>query len=192
MEPRRWPRGYVGTDHETIGSTFLSVLAALKTPEQVLGADEVRRMREVDPERWYPVGWLLSIMETLDGSVGKNGVLRIGRRRFELSHQKRVSYASARDVVYGIDEMYRHSNRGREIGGWAVLEFEPGHATLEKTTPHHCMMEQGILSAALSSAQCPSILTQSKCFRAGADSCVYVISSSLKDERWSGTAKAER
>jgi hypothetical protein len=134
------------------------------------------------------VGWLLSITETLDGSVGQNGVLRIGRRRFELSHQKRVSYASARDVVYGIDEMYRHANRGRQIGGWTVLEFEPGHATLEKTTPHHCMMEQGILSAALSSAQCPSILTQSQCFRAGADACIYVISSSLKDERWSGSA----
>jgi hypothetical protein len=186
LEPRRWPRGYVGTDHETIGSSFLSVLAALKAPEHALGDDEVRRLREVDPESWYPVDWLLSIMETLDGSVGHNGVLRIGRRRFELSHQKRVPYASARDVVYGIDEMYRHSNRGKDIGGWMVLEFEPGYAVLEKTTPHHCAMEQGILSAALSSAQCPSVLTQSQCFRAGADSCIYTISSSLKDERWFG------
>lgn len=188
MDPKRWPSGYVGSDHETIGSTFLSVLAALKRPEEVLGIDEVERLKAVDPESWYPIGWLLSIMETLDGSVGRRGVLRIGRRRFELSHQRRVEYRSARDVVYGIDEMYHHVNRGRDIGGWSVLEFEAGRAVLEKTTPHHCAMEEGILSAALSSAQCPSIVSQSQCFRAGADSCIYTISSSIDDARWFGAS----
>lgn len=186
-ESRRWPKGYVGTDHETIGSSFLSVLAALKEPEQALGPEEVRRLREVDPESWYPVDWLLSVIETLHLAVGQQGVLRIGRRRFELSHRLRVPYTSARDVVYGIDEMYHHANRGQAIGGWTVLAFEPGYAKLEKTTPHHCAMEQGILSAALSSAQCPSTISQSECFRAGADACIYTIESTLSDARWSGT-----
>lgn len=189
MEPKRWPRSYVGTDHETIGSTFQSILAALKQPEQVLGEDEVRRLREVDPERWYPIAWLLSLTETLDGVVGQKGLVRIGRRRFELSHQKRVAYRSARDVVYGIDEMYHHANRGRDIGGWTVLEFEPGQAVLEKTTPHHCAIEEGILSAALSSAQCPSVVSQSRCFRAGADSCLYTITSTITGARWSGSGE---
>ena len=30
-----------------------------------------------------------------------------------------------------------------------MLGFEPGKAELEKTTPHHCVMEEGIFSAAL-------------------------------------------
>jgi hypothetical protein len=187
LDPKRRPRGYVGTDHETLGTTFQSILAALKQPEQVLGDDELERLREVVPERWYPIGWLLSVTEILDGVVGARGLVRIGRRRFELSHQKRVAYRSARDVVYGIDEMYRHVNRGTDIGGWTVLEFEPGHAVLEKTTPHHCAIEEGILSAALSSAQCPSVVAQSRCFRAGADSCLYTITSTLTGARWSGS-----
>jgi hypothetical protein len=186
LESQRRPRGYVGVSHETIGSSFLSVLAALKQPEQVLGSAEFERLKAVNAESWYPIGWLLSITETLDGLVGTQGVLRIGRRRFELSHQKRVPYASARDVIYGIDEMYHHANRGEKIGGWTVLKFEPGYAELEKTTPHHCAMEQGILSAALSSVQCPSVLTQHECFRNGADSCIYAITSTCSDARWSG------
>jgi hypothetical protein len=160
---------------------------ALRAPEQVLGAEEVSRLRGVDPEKWYPIDWMLSLMEALDRAVGQKGVLRAGRRRFELAHRLRVPYTSARDVIYGIDEMYRHTNRGEQIGGWAVQKFEPGYAELEKTTPHHCAMEQGILSAALSSAQCPSVVSQKQCFREGADSCIYVISSSLSDARWSGS-----
>jgi hypothetical protein len=186
LEPRRWPKGYLGTGHETLGTTLVSVLAALKVPDQVLGADEVERLKQVSPESWYPIGWLLSIMETLDRSVGHQGLVRTGRRCFEISHRLRVSYRSAFDVVYGIDEMYRHSNRGQGIGGWTVLTFQKGYAEIEKTTPHHCAMEQGILSAALSSAQCPSIVSQSQCFRSGADSCIYTISSALQDDRWSG------
>jgi hypothetical protein len=51
-----------------------------------------------------------------------------------------VPLISARYVVYGIDDFYHFSNRGRNIGGWLVLRFEPGHAELFKTTPHHCLL----------------------------------------------------
>jgi hypothetical protein len=93
---------------------------------------------------------------------------------------------SAADVIYGIDGMYHHANRGSAIGGWKVLRFDPGYAELEKTTPHHCVMEQGILSGALAAVKCPGIVSQKQCFRQGADACLYVISSSFTDERWSG------
>jgi hypothetical protein len=43
--------------------------------------------------------------------------------------------------------MYHHANRGTGIGGWKVLRFDAGYAELEKMTPHHCVMEQGILSS---------------------------------------------
>jgi hypothetical protein len=182
----RSPKGYVGADHETIGSSLLAVVQILKVPEQVIGTAELERLRAVDPKAWYPVAWLLSLMEQLDRAVGYYGLLSMGRRRFELSHATRVAPSSARQVIHGIDEMYHYANRGKSIGGWQVLKFEPGYAELEKTTPHHCVMEQGILSAGLSAAKCPGIVTQSQCFRQGAESCIFTISSAFTDLRWSG------
>ena len=88
--------------------------------------------------------------------------------------------------------MYHHANRGTGIGGWKVLRFDPGYAELEKTTPHHCVMEQGILSGALAAVKCPGIVSQKQCFRQGADSCLYVISSSFTDERWFGSRAVGR
>ncbi len=186
----RRPRGYVGRRHETVGSDILSVLRILKLPEQVLGTDEARRLSAVNPDGWYPIEWLLALMESLDQRVGHYGLLRMGRRIFELSHQQRVLRVarSARDIVYGLDSMYHHANRGQDIGGWRVLTFGAGEAEMEKTTPHHCIMEQGLLSAALAAVGCPGIVSQSRCFREGADSCIYTISSAIADERWSGIA----
>jgi hypothetical protein len=187
---QRRPRGYLGIDHETIGSDILAVLQILKLPEQVLGAEEARQLKTVDPDAWYPISWLLSLMEKLDLHVGHYGLLRMGRRLFELSHKARVLEVakSARDIVHGIDGMYHHANRGQGIGGWKVVRFEAGFAELEKTTPHHCVMEQGILSGALAAVGCPGIIAQKRCFREGADSCVYTVSSALTDSRWSGEA----
>lgn len=187
MAARR-PKGYVGRQHETIGSDILSVIQVLKLPEQVLGVEQVQKLKAVDPEGWYPIEWLLDLMDRLDKSVGHYGLLRMGRTLFEMSHKERVLQVahSARDIIEGIDGMYHHANRGIGIGGWKVLRFEPGYAELEKTTPHHCVMEQGILSEGLSTVGCPGLVSQRECFRKGADACLYTITSSLTDERWSG------
>jgi hypothetical protein len=184
----RRPRGYLGRQHETIGSDILSILQVLKLPEQVLGPEECARMKQIDPNGWYPIEWLLDLMNRLDKAVGHYGLLRMGRALFDLSHKERVLQVakSARDIVEGIDSMYHHANRGVGIGGWKVLRFEPGYAELEKTTPHHCVMEQGILSAGLAAVGCPGMVAQRECLRQGADVCVYTISSALTDERWSG------
>ena len=183
----RKPRGYVGRLHETLGSDIVSVYRILKLPEQVLGAAEAERLKAVRTSEWYPIAWLLELMNILDAALGYDGLLRMGRALFDLSHKERVlkTAHSARDIIYGIDGMYRHANRGHGIGGWKVLRFEPGYAELEKTTPHHCIMEQGILSAALAAVGCPATIAQPTCFRDGADACVYAISSSLVDARWS-------
>lgn len=188
MAMRRQPRGYVGQGHETIGSDILSVVQVLKLPEQVLGPDECRRLKEIDPNGWYPIGWLLDLMDQLDKAVGHYGLLRMGRKLFEISHKERVLKVatSARDIVEGIDGMYHHANRGAGIGGWKVLSFGAATAELEKTTPHHCVMEQGILSAALAAVRCPGLVSQRECLRRGSDLCIYTITSSLSDERWYG------
>jgi predicted hydrocarbon binding protein len=47
-------------------------------------------------------------------------------------------------------------------------------------------MEEGILAGALKAVGCPATITQTSCFRKGADRCVFVIRSNIKDYRWSG------
>jgi hypothetical protein len=178
----------VGKNHETIGSDILAVLAILKLPDQVLGAEEAKRLREVDPNGWYPIEWLVELMETLSARIGQYGLLRMGRTLFKMSHEKRFREVarSARDAIYGIDAMYHFANRGEGIGGWKVLKFEPGYAELEKNTPHHCVMEQGILHGALAALGTPGTIAQRDCFRSGGEVCVYTVTSAITDERWTG------
>jgi hypothetical protein len=184
----RRPKGYIGQGHETIGSDILAVLAILKMPELVLGPEDAKRLAAVDPAGWYPIEWLLELMEKLDAAIGYYGLVRMGRTLFQLSHKDRVEKVarSARDIVYGIDGMYHNANRGRGIGGWRVVDFQPGHAELEKTTPHHCVMEQGILSAGLAMVGCPASIVQTTCFRKGDPLCLFALSSTVTDARWCG------
>jgi hypothetical protein len=187
MTTRR-PKGYVGKNHETIGSDILSVLHMLKLPAQVLGEAEAAKLMAVEPGAWYPIGWLIDLMDHIDAQIGHYGLVRLGRTIFKQSHEAKAleTLRSARDVIYALDDMYHNANRGGDIGGWRVLEFEPGFAELEKTTPHHCVMEQGILSAAFAAVGCPVTVTQRQCFRDGADCCIYVLTSPVTDARWSG------
>lgn len=186
----RRPRGYTATRHETLGSDILAVLKILKLPEQTMGAAEAAKLSAVDPNGWYPIAWLLELMESLEKNAGPYALAQMGRAVFKLSHEARVLEVakSAHDILYGIDGMYHHANRGHGIGGWKVLKFEPGRAELEKTTPHHCAMEQGILAGALAAVGCPSNVEQISCFRQGADACVYLVTSSITDGRWSGAS----
>ena len=190
---QRKPRGYVGLNHETLGSDILSVVAAILFPQQLLGAEVAERLGSVDSDGWYPIEWLLDAMEVLSKRIGNNGLLQMGRKLFELSHatQFKANATSAADLVFGIDGMYRHANRGTGIGGWEVLSFEPGRAELEKTTPHHCVMEEGILSTALLTLEVPGLVQQAECLRKGAEACRFVLTSPVHDEKWMGGRPAK-
>lgn len=189
--PIRRPRGYFGEDHETIGSDILSVLRILKLPEQVLGKEEADRLKTIRADGWYPIGWLLDLMDILEAHVGPYGLMQMGRKLFEMSHKDRVLEVAtcAKDIIYGLDGMYHHANRGRGIGGWRVTKFEPGLAELEKNTPHHCVMEQGILTEALLAVGCASNVSQTQCFRDGAPTCIYKITSAFVDLHWAPEGK---
>ncbi len=186
MKPERKPRGYVGADHMTIGSDILSVLATISEPERVLGGAMTHALRAVKPEGWYPIGLLLAAMERVSDKVGRFSLLEMGRKLFQMSHAKQFHARTVADLVYGLNAMYRHANRGTNIGGWEVTVFFPGYAELIKTTPHHCVMEEGILSEALMTLGVPAVVGQTACFREGADHCRYVIQSPVTDDKWMG------
>ncbi len=182
------PRGYTGHNHETIGSDILAVVRSLKLPQLTLGKEVSDHLSSVDPHGWYPITVLLEAMERIDTKLGVDGLRQMGRLLFKLSHEQRVAPKSAREVIHGLDAMYHHANRGDGIGGWRVALFEPGLAHLEKTTPHHCAMEEGIVGAALQAAGTPCTIKQPSCMRTGADHCLFVISSVITDQRWSGSS----
>jgi len=186
--PVRRPRGYYGDEHTTLGSELLAVNKILRMPEQVLGEVEFERLKRVKPQEWYPIEVLLGLTEILEAHVGRYGLMQMGRKLFETSHKQRVLQAakSAKDILYGMDGIYRHGNRGRGIGGWQVLKFGAGHAELEKNTPLHCVMEQGILTEALLSVGCACNVLQKQCFLDGADTCLFEVTSAFVDKRWTG------
>ena len=185
--PVRRPRGYYGEDHTTLGSDILAVVKILKLPEQVLGKQEWDRLQLVKAEGWYPIEQLLALMEILEAHVGRYGLMQLGRKLFEMSHKQRVLLVArnAKDIFYGMDGIYHHANRGRGIGGWQVLKFEPGLCELEKNTAHHCVVEQGILTQALLAVGCACNVIQTQCVLEGAPTCIYRVTSAFVDARWS-------
>ena len=182
----RRPRGYEGINHETIGSDILSFLKAHPFPALMLGQQRMDELAEIRPDGWYPIEELLDIMDTIADRVGPEGLRVLGRKLYLVSHEGRIGpeLRTARDVVYGIDAMYHFANRGEHIGGWVVTRFEPGRAELDKTTPHHCHMEEGILFQALATLNIPVTIEQPECLRKGDDLCRFVIHSVVKDHRW--------
>lgn len=185
MATRR-PRGYLGTNHETIGSDLLAVLGVVTMPRQTLGAELHERLQQVRPDGWYPIELMHELLSVLHARVGANGLRQMGRKLFVASHEAHVKTVarSARDILTGFDEIYRRANRGTDIGGWKVVEFSPGRARLEKTTPHHCMLEEGIVTAALACVGVPATVSQESCFLQGADCCVFVVTSVVTGARW--------
>lgn len=188
---RRRPRGYVGQSHETIGSDILAVFGVVGMPKQTLGDEFVGRLQQVRADGWYPIELLIELMETLEQKLGPNALRQMGRKLFQASHQAHVQahLKTAADVLYGFHGLYLNANRGKDIGGWRMLSFGKGVAKFEKTTPHHCVMEEGIVTEALNCLGIPASVTQEQCFRKGADCCVFVASSFIADEKRWGLAR---
>ncbi len=184
----RVPKNYRGIGHVTLGSDVLSLLDSVLMPDQLLGADVVASLRLLKHDDWYPIDTLLGPLERLGRVLGPSSLRRIGWSIFKLSHEAELKRGNpaARDVVYGIDGMYHHANRGKDIGGWQVVHFGPGEARLDKTTPHHCVVEEGILEAALRAIEVPAVVYQTACFRRGDDCCRFVITSHVTGPRWMG------
>jgi predicted hydrocarbon binding protein len=68
------------------------------------------------------------------------------------------------------------------------VSFTPGRAELEKNTPHHCVVEEGILLGAMAALTIPVVIEQPRCFRRGAPACTFIITSSIVDRRWGGSS----
>lgn len=190
MQVKRKPKGYVGLNHTTRGGDILAVLETIHRPEHTLGPDLARRLKLVSEDQWYPIGDFLEMLEVLEQKLGSYHLRQVGWTIFGKFHapEVRQRFDNARDLLSAFDVMYHQGNKGLQIGGWELRSFTGTNAELEKTTPHHCVMEEGILQEALRTVGVTAKVEQSQCFRKGAESCVYVITPRIADERWSGRA----
>ena len=178
MAGNRKPRGYSSANHETLGTDILALVDAVVLPETILGKTAYARLMSVDAKGWYPVGDLLDAFEQVGMVLGNNSLRKVGASIFKLSHEGalRAAALTPRELLFGFDAMYRFANRGVAIGGWKVLEFGPTRAVLEKATPHHCVVEEGLLVAAMAVCGVEIYVHQQACFRQGADVCQFVLS----------------
>ncbi len=186
----RRPRGYVGKNHETLGSDISAILDVARMPDSVLGAELAAGLKQVRPSEWYPIALMLEPLELLSRWLGEAGLPAVGIKLFNATHAASVrqNAKTAADIIYGVDAMYHHANRGKDIGGWKVIDFRPGEASIEKTTPHLCRMEEGLLRQALITVGVPATIEQTECFRKGADACLFRVSSFVTGDKW-GSAR---
>lgn len=185
--PRR-PRGYLGLNHTTRGGDILAVLQAVNLPEQTLGKELVARLRNVEAEKWYPATDMFELLERLDAKLGGYHLRQVGWTIVQKYHAAQVKehFTSAQELLKAFDGLYREANRGQQIGGWKLLSFNDTQASMEKTTMHHCGMEEGILEELLRTLGVYSKIVQVKCVREDDDCCQYTIEPRSSDSRWHG------
>lgn len=182
----RVPKGYLGIDHQTLGGDIISVLETVNRPEFILGPELVAKLRPLQRSGWYPIAVLLDLLERLDQKLGAYHLKQVGWTifgKYQAEDFKREVH-SAEAAMRVLDWQYRTRNRGTSIGGWAVESFTATRAELIKTTPHHCQMEEGILEEVLRTLGVKASVTQSQCFRKGADCCHFVLEPRGSTDRW--------
>lgn len=170
---------------------FLSSSPNTKTTSMyvrnVLGNALTDRLDAIDPERWYPVALMLEMERALEEKLGPSGLRRMGRALFkhDLSEMTRTHMKSVRESLSAMDAMYRTHNRGPNLGCWTVRSFTESRAELVKTTPHNCLMEEGILIEACATFDIAVLVTQPECTREGDDHCLYIVTpTSLLSTKW--------
>ena len=184
---KRRPKGYTGINHMARGHDLIAVLKSVHVPEVTLGPELAARLKKVTPDEWYPIAELLDLLEQLDAKLGAFHLRQVGWTIWQkVPSEAKAQFTGAQDLLNAFDRTYRLNNKGTGIGGWALTVFEPGRAVIEKTTPHHCGMEQGILEESLRQLGLQARVVQTVCFRNGGDLCRYLVTTNCNDERWFG------
>jgi hypothetical protein len=186
--PESHPAAYVGWHHETRGSDLIAAFAVVNELDPGIAAHWMPLVRTLDATQWYPIDLLLALGMAARERFGEALLRRMGERIFEVSHAPSFRASTVADVAFGIDGLYRAANRGDDIGGWGVVTFTDTHALIEKTTPHACLVEEGILIAACRAVGEPVELRQRTCVQQGAAACLFELTPLNPQPRVWGTA----
>ncbi len=167
---------------EVLGEVVLSLVNVMGAFKGI-SLDILRQNGIVDPEpdEWYPQQAWLNSFKMIAEKVGPNTLYQVGR---QVPQQYRFppGIDSIESVLSDLDEAYRKSHRGGEVGHYRfqMLGMNVGQMTCDN--PYPCDFDRGIISALAQRFEPPGSLVDVRheddapCKKQGADSCVYTIS----------------
>ncbi len=132
--------------------------------------------------------WLLEGLEALDAKLGSFGLKHVGWELFKLLARRDVPSGREvrRNLVYGLDGMYHHANRGqgdRRVEG--VLRFDRACAELERPPRTTAVMEEGILEEAMRTLD-QGLGFAARVLPQGRRGVPLRVKSPIVDARWTG------
>ncbi len=167
---------------EVLGEVVLSlvnVMGAFKTISiEILKENGIVAPQ---PNEWYPQQAWLNSFKAIAQKVGPNTLYQVGRQ-VPQQYAFPLTIDSIETVLSNLDEAYRKSHRGGEVGHYRfqILGLNSGRMTCDN--PYPCDFDRGIISALAQRFEPPGSLVdvrhedQAPCKKQGADSCVYTIS----------------
>ena len=158
--------------------SLVNVMGAFKS----ISLEVLRQNGILDPQpdRWYSQQAWLDSFKVIAERVGPNTLYQVGRQ-IPAQYRFPSGIDSIETVMTDLDEAYRQSHRGGEVGHYRfqILGLRIGQMTCDN--PYPCDFDRGIISALAERFQPPGSLVDVRheqhapCKKQGADSCVYSI-----------------
>ncbi len=133
------------------------------------------------PDRWYSQQAWLDSFKTISQEIGPNTLYQIGRQ----IPQDAVfppEIDNLQKVFSRLDDAYRESHRGGEVGHYHYASLSASIGRLESQTPYPCDFDRGLIHALAEKFEPAGRFVEVRhednapCKKLGADSCVYIIS----------------
>ena len=158
--------------------SFVNVMGAFKSIAlDILQANGIEDPRADD---WYPQqAWLDSFRE-IARKVGPNTLYQIGRQ-LPQQYYFPPGVDSLESVLEDLDDAYRKSHRGGEVGHYRFRVLGMRTAQMTCDNPYPCDFDRGVIQALAEKFEPPGSLVDVRheddapCKKNGAESCVYTI-----------------
>lgn len=139
-------------------------------------------VREIQPDKWYPMQLVLDIHRTIYETVGPNTLFLMGKYVPEYAVFPPDIDALGKALA-SIDAAYHMTNRGKSIGYYKFKRTGQRTAAMICNNPFPCDFDRGIISGMIDKFKPKGCLhkarlthEESLCRKKGDNSCTYLIS----------------
>lgn len=133
---------------EVSGRSVHAVVEAMKLgQEQSLKLLAEHGITPLERTRWYPIGAVLSLYQTILQKIGPGTLRAVGRKLPENAHFP-ADIISVETALRSVDTAYRLNHRGSgNIGGYHFMSTGPRSVRMHCDTPYPCLLDEGLLEA---------------------------------------------
>jgi len=130
---------------------------------------------EPSPGEWYPLAPAIAAIESVDGLVGVDGTLDLGKRV-----SRTFAFPAATDDVpaalAALDRAYRDHHRG-DAGGYTFRQIGDDDGRIECHTPYPCAFDRGVVEGVTSRFADGFVCLREVgvCRADGAERCTYEL-----------------